>query len=313
VKSIAMRFIREWLARRQIRGMFGSYLSPEKVAELARSIEAPAPGGEEREITPFFCSINAYVGLTEMLPLASLPELMNRYFTACTDAIQAEGGTLDKYVGDAVIAMFGAPIRQPDHALRACVAALKIQDEIARLRESFRREETKWPESVRNLRVRIGFNSGNAIIGNMGTATRFNFTMMGDEVNLAARMESGAKHYGVWTLCTGATKHACEQAQPGRVIFRPLDKIIVKGRANQVELFEPFALAEDTKEEWRECLEVYGRGLACYEAGDWDGAIRLFAQSSPLERDQPDGAQGIAQNPSVALSRMAAVRKNSAL
>lgn len=306
-----MRFIREWLARRQIKGMFGTYLSPEKVTELARSIEVPAPSGEEREITPFFCSINAYVGLTEMLPLARLPELMNRYFTVCTDAIQAEGGTLDKYVGDAVIAMFGAPIRQPDHALRACVAALRIQDEIARLRESFHREEKKWPESVRNLRVRIGLNSGNAIIGDMGTATRFNFTMMGDEVNLAARMESGAKSYGVWTLCTGATKQACEQAAPGKIVFRPLGKIVVKGRAHQVDLFEPFALAKDMRNEWRECLDIYGRGLAVYEAGDWDGALQLFAQSASLERDQPDATQGIAQNPSIAFSNNAAARKGS--
>lgn len=305
-----MRFIREWFARRQVKGMFGTYLSPEKVEQLARSAQAPALGAAEKELTAFFSDVNSFAGFSESLSAVRVIELMNRYLTACTNAIVAEGGTLDKYVGNAVIAMFGAPISQPDHALRACVAALKVQSAVSRLRDDLRREPGQWPEVLRSLRVRIGLNSGNAIVGNIGTATRFSYTMIGDEVNLAARMETGAKSYAVWTLCTGATRLACELAQPGRVVFRPLGEVVVKGRANQVELFEPFALAEEMKDEWRECLSLFERGLACYQAGDWDGAIGLFAQSARLERDQPNPAEGITQNPSTVFSRFAAERRS---
>jgi adenylate cyclase len=307
-----MRLIREWLARRQISGMFGTYLSPEKVAAFANANPTPASGAVERELTPFFCSIDGYVSLAEKLPLAELPGLMSRYFTACTDAIQTEGGTLDKYVGDAVVAMFGAPMHLPNHALRACVAALKIQTAIAELRKDYRRANATWPESVRNLRVRIGLNSGHAIVGNMGTDTRLNYTMMGDVVNLAARMESLAKSFGVWTLCTGATKHACEQAAPGPIVFRPLGSLIVKGRANADELFEAFAFHKDMTDAQHECLNVFSRGLVRYQAGDWSGAMELFAQSARLEPDQPDGAQGITQNPSLVFLNMADIRKNPA-
>jgi adenylate cyclase len=304
-----MGFLSRFFFRREIKKVFGEHISPEEVEKLVCLAKAPALGATEQEITSFFCSANNFTGFSESLSASRLIELMNRYLTTCTEAVLAEGGTLDKYIGDAVIAMFGAPVHQPDHALRACVAVLKVQDAVSRLRDDLRREPGQWPEMLRNLRVRVGLNSGHAIVGNIGTATRFNYTMMGDEVNLAARMEAAVQSYGVWTLCTGATKHACEQARPGRVIFRPLGKVTVKGRANQVELFEPFALAEAMKDEWRECLSLFGRGIASYEANDWDGAIRFFSQSAALERDQPDPAQGIAQNPSTVFSNLAAARK----
>ncbi len=294
-----MGFIRDYFARRNIKRMFGTYVSRALVKQMVNSGEAPRIGGENRELTAFFGSINSYVALAEQLPLAQLPELMNAYFTACTDSIQEEGGTLDKCIGDAVVAMFGAPAHLPDHALRACVAALKIQNEITSLRERFRREEGKWPEIVHGLRVRIGLNTGTAIVGNMGTATRFNYTMMGDEVNLAARLESGAKSWGVWTLCTGVTKHACDRSQQNRIVFRSLGSIIVKGRANPVELFEPVALSEDVTDELRECASLFESGLTHYLAQDWDGAEALFLRSSKLEPNQPGKSPGVKSNPSL--------------
>jgi adenylate cyclase len=294
-----MRFIRDYFARREIKRMFGSYVSPAAIDQMLKSGRMPRMGGEEREITAFFCSIDAYVAIAEQLPLAQLPELMNRYFTACTDAIQAEGGTLDKYIGDAVVALFGAPADFPDHPLRACVAALKTQSAIAALREKLRRDERHWPEVAQRLRVRIGLNSGTAVVGNMGSATRFNYTMMGDAVNLAARMESGAKSWGVWTMCTDTTKHACDRAQPSRILFRSLGPIVLKGRANAVELFEPVALGDETTDELRECVSVFECGLARYLAQDWDRAEALFRRSAKLEKDQPDKTTGVRANPSL--------------
>jgi adenylate cyclase len=171
------------------------------------------------------------------------------------------GGTVDKIVGDSVVAMFGAPLPLPDHALHACVAALETQRAIAEFRERLKQDEGRWPEIAHRLRVRIGINSGSVMVGNVGSKTRFNFTMMGDEVNLAARLESGAKSWGVWTLCAGATKRACEKAEPGRVLFRRLGQIIVKGRADRVEIFEPVALAARATDAAREGVDLFERGL----------------------------------------------------
>ena len=135
---------------------------------------------------------------------------MNEYLTACTDLVHEEGGTLDKYIGDAVVAIYGAPVALPDHALRACVTALRTQDMLAKLREKWTAEGERWPLGVRNMRSRVGLNSGSAIIGNMGSRTRFAYTMTGDNVNLAARMESGAKQWGVYT-CLLYTSDAADE------------------------------------------------------------------------------------------------------
>jgi adenylate cyclase len=136
------------------------------------------------------------------------------------------------------------------------------------------------------------------MIGNMGSRTRFNYTMMGDNVNLAARMESGAKSWGVYTMCTEATKAACEAHGGDRVVFRPLGRIVVKGRTQPVPIHEIAGLKEDVTPPMRECFGLFAEGLARYYARDWEGAMRLFTQSAALEPNQPDPAAGITSNPS---------------
>ncbi len=268
----------------------------------------PELGGRETEITAFYASLDSYVSLAEQLPLAQLPELMNAYLGACSDEISEEQGTIDKYIGDTVVAMFGAPIPVAHHALHACVAALKCQSRVAELRARFEANESKWPPLARQLRVRCGINSGSALIGNTGNRTRFNYTMMGDNVNLAARLEKGAKHWGVWTLCTGTTKRACENAEPGRIVFRSLGPIVVMGRAEPVELFEPMALREDATERIRECIALFEAGLARHRQSDWSGALELFSQSARLERDQPGTSPEIKCNPSLVFIAIAEQR-----
>ena len=259
----------------------------------------PETGASEVELTPFFASVHGYVGLAEQVPLPQLHELMNDYFGRCCTEIQAEGGTLDKYVGDAVVAMFGAPAKLPDHAMHACVAALKCQARVGELRQRLSRDENKWPELARQFRARIGLHTGVVLVGNMGSRTRFSYTMMGDNVNLAARLESGAKHYGVWTLCSRATRDACERASPGLVVFRRLGRLLIKGRADLIDLFEPAALREDVTDRLRECISVFETGLARWQERDWDGAIQHFEKSAKLERDQPGSSPEITLNPSL--------------
>jgi adenylate cyclase len=297
--AIARRVLREQKAKQEIKGMFGTYVSPQLVERLIKAGEPPRLGGHEAEITAYFSDIQGFSTFSEKLPPARLVELMNEYLTACTDLVQEEGGTLDKYIGDAVVAMFGAPIALPDHALRACVAAQRVQRKLGELRTKWQAEGDRWPPIVGQMQSRIGLNSGRCVVGNMGSRTRFNYTMMGDDVNLAARMESGAKRWGVYSMCTEATKLACERHGPGRLIFRPLGHIVVQGRLQAVPILEIVGLAESVTTATRECLGLFAQGLERYYARDWAGALALFQRSAGLEPNIPGQTPGVTNNPSL--------------
>ncbi len=302
---ISRRLLAEQRAKAQIKGMFGTYVSPALVNRMVESGESPQLGGHEDEITAYFSDIQGFSTFSEKLPPDRLVELMNEYLTACTDIVQEEGGTLDKYIGDAVVAMFGAPIGLPDHAFRACVATQRVQKKLLELRVKWQSEGDKWPAIVWRMQSRIGLNSGNCIIGNMGSRTRFNYTMMGDNVNLAARMESQAKSWGVYTMCADATKLACEQHGGDRVVFRPLGQIVVMGRSRPVPFHEIVGLKEDVTPETLECLRLFAEGLARYYARDWDGAVALFERSQLLEPNIPGKTPGVSSNPSLVFADLA--------
>ncbi|MCX6939050.1 MAG: adenylate/guanylate cyclase domain-containing protein [Verrucomicrobia bacterium] len=277
--------IREERAQRErVKGMFGAYVSPALVQRMIESGEEPKLGGVEEVITAYFSDIEGFSGFSEKLTPPQLVELMNEYLTACTDIVQAEGGTLDKYIGDALVAMYGAPLALPAHAHAAVVAALRVQKRGLELRQKWKHEpEKNWPEIVTRLQTRIGLNTGRAVVGNMGSHTRFNYTMMGDTVNLAARMESGAKAYGVYTMITEATRAESARVAPGAVLFRRLDRIVVKGRSQAVEIHEAVALAADVTPAMRECVEWFERGLEFYWMQDWAEAAACFQASLRCE------------------------------
>jgi adenylate cyclase len=295
---ISRQLLREQKSKQQIKSMFGTYVSPELVNRMIESGESPELGGHEEEITAYFSDIQSFSAFSEKLPPSELVVLMNEYLSACTDIIQEERGTLDKYIGDAVVAIFGAPLPLPDHAYRACVASQRIQLKLAELRAKWKSEGGRWPDIVHDMQSRIGLNSGPVIVGNIGSRTRFNYTMMGDNVNLAARMESGAKSWGVYSMCTEATRLACVRDGGERVIFRALGRIIVKGRTQAVPIFEIIGLKENVTAQTRACLHVFEQGLACYYARDWDGALGFFHQSQELEPNQPGITPGIVSTPS---------------
>jgi len=283
----------------RIKGMFSTYLAPELVHRMVESGEEPQLGGHDTVITAYFSDIQGFSTFSEKLGPGPLVELMNEYMTACTDIITAQGGTLDKYIGDAVVVMFGAPIELPDHAFRACVATQLVHRKLGELREKWKSEGDKWPEIVWRMQSRIGLNSGLCTVGNMGSRTRFNYTMMGDPVNLAARMESGAKAWGAYTMCTEDTKNACEKYGGDRVVFRALGRIVVKGRTIPVPIHEIVGLKEHVTEQTRECIRIFEQGLAKHYAQDWDGAIALFEQSKELEPNIPGKTPGVVSNPSL--------------
>ena len=277
---IVRRVLEEQRGKQAIKGMFGAYLSPQVVDRLVKSGQMPELGGHSEEITAYFSDIQGYSTFSEKITPARLVELLNEYLTVCTDIVQEEGGTLDKYIGDAVVAMFGAPIALPDHAYRACVTALRVQRALEELRQRWVAQGEAWPPTVREMRSRIGLNSGTAVVGNMGSRSRFSYTMTSDDVNLAARMESGAKSWGVYTMCSQTTRAACELHGGDRVVFRPLGRIVVKGRAQPVPIHEIVGLKEQVTDATRECIALFAQGLDRYHAHDWAGAGPLWFQRS---------------------------------
>jgi adenylate cyclase len=298
--GVIWQLIEEEKQKGRIKGMFGTYVSPQLVDRMVESGESPQLGGHDDEITAYFSDIQSFSTFSEKLGSGPLVELMNEYLTACTDIVQAEGGTLDKYIGDAVVAMFGAPIALPDHAYRACVASQLVHRKLGELREKWKSEGAKWPEIVWNMQTRVGLNTGMCMIGNMGSRTRFNYTMMGDNVNLAARMESGSKAYGVYTMVAEATKLACEK-HGDRVVFRYLDRIVVKGRTTAVPVYEIVGLKEHVAPSTHECLGVFAQGVERYLAQDWDVARTFFERSSAVEPNIPGKTPGVESNPSIVM------------
>jgi len=298
VQAIGRRVLSEQRAKERIKGMFGTYVSPAVVERMVQAREMPRLGGSAEEITAYFSDIQDFSTFSELLPPERLVELLNEYLSVCTDVIQDAGGTLDKYIGDAVVAMFGAPLALPGHAHHACLAALRSQARLAELRERWRAAGA-WPEAVNAMQSRIGLNTGVAVVGNMGSRVRFNYTMMGDSVNLAARMESGAKHWGVHVMCTEATRAASERHAPGRIVFRPLGRIVVKGRTEPVPIHEVFGEAGSLPADGAGCVAAFSRGLESYRARDFDGARREFEASAALEPKAPGRTLGVKNNPSL--------------
>lgn len=292
-----MKIREEQAQRDRIRKMFGSYVSPELVRRMVEARVEPQLGGHEEEITAFFSDIQGFSGFSEVLSPPDLVVLLNEYLGAMTDILQTEGGALDKYIGDAIVAMFGGLVPLPKHAAKACEAVAKMQKRQAELRAHWLAQGTRWPPLVHAMRTRIGLNSGQVVVGNMGSHHRFNYTMMGDVVNLAARCESGAKSFGVYSMATENTVRRAKE-DGCACVFRSLDRITVKGRNEPVEIFEIVGMEADLTAETRECLAKFAEGRAFYLKQAWAEAIMAFEEAAKLEPLQPGRDAGVEGNPS---------------
>ena len=258
------------LARRekaQIRGMFAQYVPEAVVAELIRTPEKLSLGGEEREMTALFSDVAGFTTISEGMTPSELVLLLNEYLTAMTDCIVAEGGIIDKYEGDAIMAEFGAPLPAEDHADRAIRAAVAMQTKLEEMRG-------KWGNEGRpQLRARVGINSGQMVVGNMGSRQIFDYTAMGDAVNLASRLEGVNKFYDSELMVSGMTWGLLREKAFGR----RLDVIRVKGKKEPVEVWEILGLhANPQAERFQQRIDRWNEALRAYEHRDWQEAAELF-------------------------------------
>ena len=301
--GLAAMVVIEQKAKGKLKGMFGSYVSSDLVDQMVESGEEPSLGGEETQITAFFSDVQAFSSFSELLTPTGLVDLMNEYLTAMTNILQEERGTLDKYIGDAIVAMYGAPIPMKDHAYQAVKTSILMQQKQIELRKKWEPEVEKWGKChglVTQMQTRIGCNTGTATVGNMGALDRFNYTMMGDMVNLAARCESGAKAYGAYIMVTEETKVA-SVATNDDIAFRYLDKIVVKGRSQPVAMFEPTGFMKELTQETQDCLDCFQQGIDKYLGQDWDGALKMFEKAKEMEPNKPGVTPGVKDNPSMIL------------
>ncbi len=298
--AIADRLLSEAKEKREIRAVFGTYAGKELVESIIASGLKPELGGEKTEITVFFTDIAGFSSFSEQLSPEDLVALMISYMSELTDVLLENGGVLDKYVGDAIAAMFGVLVPFKDHAYRAVATSIHMQRKQQELCAQWR-AEGRWPDAVVSMHTRIGINTGDVVTGNMGSRQRINFTMTGDAVNLAARCESGAKSYGACTMITEATLEAAK-AEKDNIVYRYLDKIVVMGRAQPVAVFEVIDFKDTVSETTTECLRIYQEGIDHYLQRHWDEARRCFEQSAKREPWQPGLHAGVKTNPSLVMA-----------
>jgi len=269
VTSIYQAFTEE-RNKRQIRNMFARYAPPAYVDELVKDPTKLELGGVEKEISILFSDIEGFTAISEKMAPTQLIELLNEYLGAMTQIIFKEGGTLDKYIGDAIVAVFGAPLPQNEHALHACYAALEMQRTLAIYRD-------KWSQrGLPPIKNRIGLNTGKVVFGNIGSEIRYDYTAIGDHMNLSSRLEGANKEYGTYCMIS---EFMYEQVRE-RVVVRDLDVLVVKGKTKGVRVYELIGKAnEPLPEDQRKLIENYQEGIKNYRDRKWNEAIQKFEQA----------------------------------
>jgi adenylate cyclase len=276
--------------RRFLLRSFSLYLAPAVIKKMQSSSKLPSLGGEARNVTMFFSDVAGFSSFAETMPAGDLIALMNVYLSAMTDIIEAHGGFVDKYIGDAIVGVFGAPIADDDHATAGVLAALSCCERLAEL------NKTAPAFKGHMLGHRIGLNSGEALVGNVGSGRRFNYTVIGDVVNLASRLEGANKYYGTSILASEATVSLTGAS----FRWREIDSIRVLGRAQPLRVYEPLARAGQETPLRSEQAQVYAAGLAGWRKGEFAAAAETFARiadSDPPSRLFMQRAKQLLQSP----------------
>jgi adenylate cyclase len=263
--------------KRAISRRFGQYVPPELVAELAEHPEAMSLAGESREMSVLFSDVRNFTSISEGLEARELAAMINAFLTRQTGVVQKHRGTIDKYIGDLVMAFWGAPLRDADHALRAVLAGMEMQRSVREMDAEF--ERRGWPK----LHIGVGINSGRMSVGNMGSEFRMAYTVMGDAVNLASRLEGLTKVYNVGVLIGEQTRNLL----PSGWAFREVDLVVVKGRREPVAVYEPMGPKDQLDPGLREDLARHRGALQLYRARRWDEAEMEFFKLAQGPRPHP--------------------------
>ena len=276
--NIIYQFLHEQQDKKFLRDTFGTYISPEVLDKMYEEKQAPTLGGIEGHHTAFFSDIQNFSTFSEVLEPEKMVAIMNEYLTVMSKIILDHEGTLDKYIGDAIVAFYGAPVNVENHEKKSCFTALAMQDALNDLRIKWKKEND-WPDIVYSMQHRIGLNCGKMVTGNMGSEMRMNYTMMGDTVNLAARLESSAKHYGVYNF-VGENIY---EATKDDFIFRFLDFVRVKGKNIPVKVYELVSHKDNISHENVALVKLFEDGLDLYYQQDWSNALSRFEEAEKIE------------------------------
>ena len=268
-------FFVESRGKRQLAHLFGQYVPPELVEEMSLKMEEINLDGEMREMSVLFSDVRGFTTISESLQPKELTDYINAFLTPITKVIHDNRGTIDKYMGDAVMAFWGAPLEDDQHALHALNAAIGIVERMKSLREEF--SEKHWPE----IYVGVGVNTGHMNVGNKGSEFRVDYTILGDAVNLGSRLEGLTKIYGVDIITSEFTRHAVPEYE-----YRELDKVRVKGKDRPVSIYEPLGLLENISKDERKLLKQFHTAIKQFRAQNWDAAEREIFALSQLEPDR---------------------------
>ncbi|MBT8446435.1 MAG: adenylate/guanylate cyclase domain-containing protein [Gammaproteobacteria bacterium] len=263
--SMSYGYFIETRGKRQLTGLFGQYVPPELVEEMAEHPDQYSLDADSRELTVLFSDVRGFTTLSEGLSPAELSGLMNEFLTPMTQVIHDQRGTIDKYMGDAIMAFWGAPLKDRDHAQHALEAGLLMIERLKELNKAFRAKN--WPE----IKVGVGVNTGMMSVGNMGSEFRMAYTVLGDAVNLGSRLEGLTKQYGVNMIVSESTAAAVPD-----YVYRELDRVRVKGKDEPIAIYEPIGLRGEVDKSWRDEIKLYREALKQYRHQEWDIAELQF-------------------------------------
>lgn len=265
-------YLYEEVEKKYIRNLFNHYISPELVEELIEHPEMLKLGGEKKKLTAFFSDIRGFTSISETMKPEELVEFLNEYLSEMSGIILRNRGTIDKYIGDAVMGIFGAPVSSENHAKDACYAAIEYQQALKLLRE---KEKNR---GVAEIYARIGINTGEMIVGNMGCSigeqSKFNYTVIGDEVNLASRLEGANKFYGTEIMISSFTYEEAKEY----IVARELDLIKVKGKKHAVAVYELMGKKDEISDDKKELKKIYEKGMNEYKNRNWEAAVNCFEE-----------------------------------
>ena len=264
---VLLNYFSETQKKQKIINIFSRYVPPDVVEEVSRRPDLIDLAGELKPLSIIFCDLKNFTGISEQLNPKQLVSMLNEYFNALSAILYKYGATIDKYIGDSVMAFWGAPIPHQDHARRAVLAALEMQKAVLELKPLLA------SKGLPSTDMGIGINTGMCNVGNMGSNYRLNYTVIGDAVNLSSRLERLTRVYQVPTIVGEDTKNGA-----GDIVFRELDTLVVKGRSNHVRIYQPLCRQDELTETQASSLATHAIALQCYYDKNFDKAETLFKQ-----------------------------------